>query len=389
MTTPPSSPPVSQFLGFDHLTWYVGNAKLTAQYYILSFGFIPIAYRGLETGYRSTATHVIRHGNVIFAFTSSLGTSTSNNNNNDNDQVSQHILKHGDGVKDVAFRVRDCKHVFHLAVKAGAKIISEPKEYRDEIYGGSVILATIATYGDTVHTLVQRNESYKGPFLPGFQAAVAVAVPTELNWDFKFIDHVVGNQGPNEMEQIANWYRDKLGFHRFWTVDDKMIHTEFSSLRSIVMADESLAVKMPINEPAQGKKKSQIQEFVDFYNGPGVQHIALNTNNCIGTVQKLKSKGVEFLSVPDSYYKDLQVRLELAKIKIKENLNEIQQFNILVDFDDQTGNYLLQIFTKPLQDRPTVFIEVIQRCGHQGFGAGNFKALFESIEREQERRGNL
>jgi 4-hydroxyphenylpyruvate dioxygenase len=250
-----------------------------------------------------------------------------------------------------------------------------------------VVLASLSTYGDTVHTLVERK-NYRGIFLPGFVAVPqAPAKKKAAHPDLRFVDHVVGNQGDGEMEKVADWYREKLDFHRFWTVDDKQIHTQYSSLRSIVMADHGHTIKMPINEPASGLRKSQIQEFVEFYGGAGVQHIALNTPDCVQAVACLKARGVEFLEIPKSYYDELKSRLAAAKINVGQDIERLRELNILVDFDE-TG-YLLQIFTKPLQDRPTVFLEIIQRAGNEGFGAGNFKALFEAIEREQDARGNL
>jgi 4-hydroxyphenylpyruvate dioxygenase len=369
------------FSGFDHIHWFVGNARVTAEYYISAFGFERVAFRGLETGHRSSASHVVRRNDVTFVFTSPYSQDAMSEFG---ETFASHMTKHGDGVKDVAFRVDDCRATFREAVSRGAKPVREPVEMKDD--KGSVVLASLQTYGDTIHTLVERK-NYHGVFLPGF-APVAKTLSTKRAYpDLRFVDHVVGNQGENEMTQVADWYKEKLDFHRFWTVDDKQIHTEYSSLRSIVMADSSLKIKMPINEPAPGLRKSQIQEFVEFYGGPGVQHIALNTPDCVQAVSCLKSRGVEFLEIPKAYYDGLRSRLAAAKIDVKQDIEKLRELNILVDFDE--SGFLLQIFTKPLQDRPTVFLEIIQRAGNEGFGAGNFKALFEAIERDQDARGNL
>jgi 4-hydroxyphenylpyruvate dioxygenase len=371
------------FSGFDHLQWFVGNAKLTAEYYVSAFGFERVAFRGLETGYRAAASHVVRRNDVVFVFTSPY---LKDSQSEFGDSFADHMRNHGDGVKDVAFRVENCRTTFDEAVARGAKVVRKPFELQDD--HGKVVLASLRTYGDTIHTLVERK-GYRGVFLPGFVAVSAVSsrVSTLPVPDLRFIDHVVGNQGEGEMEKAADWYRDKLDFHRFWTVDDKQIHTQYSSLRSIVMADASLSIKMPINEPAPGLRKSQIQEFVEFYGGAGVQHIALNTPDCVQAVAALRARGVEFLEIPKAYYDNLKGRLAAARINVGQDIDRLRELNILVDFDE--SGFLLQIFTKPLQDRPTVFLEIIQRAGNEGFGAGNFKALFEAIERDQDARGNL
>jgi 4-hydroxyphenylpyruvate dioxygenase len=373
------------FSGFDHIHWFVGNARITAEYYVSAFGFERVAFRGLETGYRSAASHVVRRNDIVFVFTSPY---LQDAQSEFGDTFASHLSKHGDGVKDVAFKVDDCRATFREAVARGAKAVREPIEMKDE--HGSVVLASLCTYGDTIHTLVERKQ-YRGVFLPGYVPAPSTHAARGRKPgtypDLRFVDHVVGNQGDGEMEKAADWYREKLDFHRFWTVDDKQIHTEYSSLRSIVMADGSLKIKMPINEPASGLRKSQIQEFVEFYGGPGVQHIALNTPDCVQAVACLKARGVEFLEIPQAYYDGLKSRLAAAKINVGQDIDKLRELNILVDFDD--SGFLLQIFTKPLQDRPTVFLEVIQRAGNEGFGAGNFKALFEAIERDQDARGNL
>ena len=333
----------------------------------------------METGNRDFCTHVVRQNELTFVFTSPL--------NPDNEEFSAHHAKHGDGVKDVAFTVDDAAGIYNKAVGRGATGVREPETLEDE--HGSVIVASVKTYGDTIHTFVQRV-NYTGPFLPGFKDHPnrevlngIVPVPELL-----YIDHVVGNQGDGEMEPVASWYEQMLDFHRFWSVDDKMIHTNFSSLRSVVMADFDEKIKMPINEPANGQRKSQIQEFCDYYGGAGVQHIAMRTEDIITTVQRMKARGVVFLDkIPDTYYDNLRVGMSAANLQVQEDIDVLQREKILVDYDDK--GYLLQIFTKPLEDRPTLFLEVIQRRNHQGFGAGNFKALFEAIEAEQEQRGNL
>ncbi|KAG0056235.1 hypothetical protein BGZ83_005967 [Gryganskiella cystojenkinii] len=368
---------LGNYEGFDHVEFWVGNAKQAASFYCTRFGFKEIAYRGLETGHRDICSHVVRQDTITFVFNSPL--------NPNNKAFSDHLALHGDGVKDVAFTVDDVKTIYDRAIEKGAKSIRAPHEEKDE--HGSVWLATIATYGDTEHTFVQRS-GYKGLFLPGFVLPRSKDPLEEIlpAVGLNYIDHCVGNQPDGEMLQACEMYEQQLGFHRFWSVDDSQIHTEYSALRSIVMADPTEKVKMPINEPASGKKKSQITEYCEYYGGAGVQHIALNTKDVITAVSNLRARGMEFLSVPSSYYENLRLRLQGSATKIAEDLDVIQSLNILVDYDE--SGYLLQIFTKPVQDRPTVFIEIIQRRGHEGFGAGNFKALFEAIEREQELRGN-
>ncbi|KAG0078085.1 hypothetical protein BGZ90_005980 [Linnemannia elongata] len=351
---------IGNYEGFDHVTFWVGNAKQAASFYTTRFGFKEIAYSGLETGSRDICSHVVQQDTITFVFKSPL--------NPNNKVFSDHLAVHGDGVKDVAFTVDDVHSIYTRAVEKGARSIQAPYELKDE--HGSVWLATIATYGDTEHTFVQRN-GYKGLFMPGF------TLPRNKDP----LEELLPVVGLNYIDHCQ-----QLGFHRFWSVDDSQIHTEYSALRSIVMADPSEKVKMPINEPAAGKKKSQITEYCEYYGGAGVQHIALNTKNVIQAVTNLRARGMEFLSVPTSYYENLRLRLAHSSTKVQEDLDVIQKLDILVDFDE--GGYLLQIFTKPVQDRPTVFIEIIQRRGFEGFGAGNFKALFEAIEREQELRGN-
>jgi 4-hydroxyphenylpyruvate dioxygenase len=302
------------------------------------------------------------------------------------EEMANHINKHGDGVRDIAFHVDDAKGLYYQALKRGAKSVHEPRELKDE--DGTVITAAIQTYGDTIHTFVERK-NYRGVFMPGFKKIsqqdplLNITAPVGL----QFVDHIVGNQPDGEMTPVASWYEKVLQFHRFWSVDDSQMHTEYSALRSIVVADWSERVKMPINEPAPGKRKSQIQEYVDYYAGAGVQHIALNTDDIIHSVASLTQRGVPFLTVPKTYYQHLRAKLAHASIKVTEDLDRLEELNILIDYDDK--GYLLQIFTKPVEDRPTLFFEIIQRHNHQGFGVGNFKSLFEAIEAEQAKRGNL
>uniref|UniRef100_A0A1I8MWB3 4-hydroxyphenylpyruvate dioxygenase n=1 Tax=Musca domestica TaxID=7370 RepID=A0A1I8MWB3_MUSDO len=370
-------PEFGKFLSFDHLTFYVGNAKQAASYYTTRMGFTPLGYQGLETGSRRYARHAVKQNKIVFVFVSSYET--------DDEEHGLHLMRHGDGVKDVAFEVEDIEAIFNLAKERGAEVVREIWEESDEF--GTVKFATIKTYGDTTHTFVDRR-NYRGVFLPGFKATVEdpllkLLPPAKLD----FIDHVVGNQPDLEMEPVAAWYERVLQFHRFWSVDDSQIHTEYSALRSIVMANYEETVKMPINEPAKGKKKSQIQEYVEYYGGAGVQHIALNTSDIITAIENLRARGMEFLTIPPSYYEILTENLKHSRTKIKEDMEVLKKLNILIDYDE--NGYLLQIFTKNMQDRPTLFLEVIQRHNHNGFGAGNFKSLFTAIEIEQERRGNL
>jgi len=369
----------SKYRGFDHILFWVGNAKQAADWYCARFGFRHVAYNGLETGERNVVSHVIRLNDIFFVFQSALRPG--------NTEMGEHLTKHGDGVRDVAFTVDDATACYERAIERGAVSIRTPTVVKDD--NGEVVLATIRTYGDTVHTFVQRS-AYQGPFLPGFRASTKQDPMTDLTGESSNlgrIDHIVGNQEWDGMLPVEQWYTDKLGFHRFWSVDDKQMCTEFSALRSVVMTDDDEVIKMPINEPAPGRKKSQIEEYCDFYGGAGVQHIALTTPDVLKTVQNLRDRGVEFLTVPAQYYKDLRKRLASAEVKVQESLDEIERLSILVDFDDR--GYLLQIFTRPLEDRPTLFIEIIQRANNNGFGVGNFKALFEAIEREQALRGNL
>ncbi|CEG84326.1 Putative 4-hydroxyphenylpyruvate dioxygenase [Rhizopus microsporus] len=378
---------VNPYSGFDHLRFTVTNAKQAASYYCTRLGFKHVAYRGLETGSRDVASHVVKQGDAVFVFESPIQPETMKD-------MAMEIARRGDAVKDIAFTVKDCKAVYEKAIARGAKCIKPPQEYSDE--HGTVIMATLATYGDVHHTLIERH-NYKGIFLPGYKdifEALKYKDPLEESLPpvpLKFIDHVVGNQPDGQMNPIADFYEKAFDFHRFWSVDDKQVFTEYSALRSVVMADPEERIKVPINEPAVGRKKSQIQEFVDFYGGAGVQHIAINTNDIITAVSNMKSRGCDFLTIPSNYYDTLRANLTVhnktSKNPVTEDLDILQKLNILVDYDE--NGYLLQIFTKPLEDRPTLFVEIIQRNNHNGFGAGNFKSLFESLEIEQQLRGNL
>lgn len=365
---------------FDHITLWVGNALQAASWFCVRFGFEPCAYRGLETGSREVVSHVIKQNKIILVFQSPLLP--------DNEEYGRHLTRHGDGVKDVAFAVDNIEQVVEQAKLKGGQVVKDTWTESDE--HGSVKMAVLQTYGDTTHTLIERGD-YKGIFLPNYHEhplknkdpLLEKLPPVKLD----FIDHIVGNMPDNEMENTTKWYENTLHFHRFWSVDDSVIHTRYSSLRSIVVANEQETIKMPINEPAKGEKKSQIQEFVDYYGSSGVQHIALNTSDILTSVSTLRERGTQFLHVPSQYYVDLRERLKHSKVQIQEDLSIIEKLNILIDYDD--NGYLLQIFTKPVEDRPTLFFEIIQRRNHSGFGIGNFKALFESIERDQEARGNL
>lgn len=355
--------------GIDYLEFYVGNAKQSAFYYRKAFGFRLVAYAGLETGMRDRASYVLQQGKIRLVLTTPLVP---------DHPIAQHVNLHGDGVKDIAFNVDDVESAFSDTVKRGARPVQEPTVIQDEF--GSIKKASIATYGDTIHTFIERK-NYNGTFLPNFKPVKedTLAAPTGL----AAVDHIVGNVGWNEMNDWVDWYSRILGFHLFVSFDDKDISTEYSALMSKVVANGSEVIKFPINEPAHGKKKSQIEEYIDWYRTPGVQHIALLTGDIIETVGLLKEQGVEFITVPDSYYEALGERID----KISEPLSEIRRLNILVDRDE--FGYMLQIFTKPVEDRPTLFFEIIQRRGGRSFGKGNFKALFEAIEREQMLRGNL
>ncbi len=355
--------------GTDYIKLIVGNAKQAKHYYQTQFGFEPVAYKGLETGDRNEVAYVLRQNKITIVLTSPLTAESPYN---------EHLRLHGDGVIDVAFWVEDASEAWNFSTSRGAVSAHEPMISEDE--SGQVVIAAIKTYGDTIHSFIERK-NYSGIFLPGYTEykSPLATKPIGLN----FVDHFVGNQPEDQMAKIAQWYEEKLGFHRFWTADDKDISTEYTALRSVVVANKNERIKMPINRPATGMKKSQIQEFVEYYSGPGVQHIALDTKDIVDTVSRLVANGVEFLKTPRSYYKELPHRIG----KIDEDIDRLAELGILVDIDE--FGYMLQIFTAPVQDRPTLFYEIIQRKGSKSFGKGNFKALFEAIEREQARRGNL
>ena len=357
-----------------HVEFYVGNAKQAEFYYRKAFGFSRVAYSGLETGSRETTSYVMRQNRVNFVLTTPLSPEH---------EAAEHIKQHGDGVRDIAFLVEDADFAFNEAVKRGATPAIEPYDWKDE--NGNVRRAAIRTYGDTIHSFISYNtagngHNYAGPFLPGF-------VEQRVEGDevgIVLVDHIVGNVELGRMNVWCDFYRDVMGFERYITFDDKDISTEYSALMSIVMSDGGHNIKFPINEPAEGKKgKSQIQEYIEFYRGPGAQHVALLCKDILRTVAKLQANGVEFLRVPDTYYDEIPSRVG----EIDENIEDLKRLGILVDRDEE--GYLLQIFTKPVEDRPTVFYEILQRKGCKGFGKGNFKALFVSIEEEQRRRGNL
>ncbi|EAW25058.1 4-hydroxyphenylpyruvate dioxygenase family protein [Aspergillus fischeri NRRL 181] len=388
-----------EYVGFDHITWYVGNAKQAASYYVTRMGFKQIAYRGPETGSKSVVSHVVSNGQAIFVLTSPIRSMAGAGGYDDDPDVTEadrrlleeihsHLIKHGDGVKDVAFRIEgNIEAVWKRAVDHGAAPVAAPTTLKDDRHG-SITLATIGTYEDTVHSLINRHD-YSGPFLPGYEAVPDDDPINRLlpSIDFIEIDHCVGNQPWNGVDPIVKYYEDCLNFHRYWTVDDSNMCGEYSAMRSIVVASPNEVIKMPMNEPAQGKKKSQIEEFVNYYNGAGVQHIAFRTHDIVTAVTRLRERGVSFLEVPSAYYSDLRQRLSHTGLTLEEDIAVLEKLHILVDFDEK--GYLLQIFSKHVLDRPTVFIEVIQRNNFDGFGAGNFKSLFEAFEREQARRGNL
>jgi 4-hydroxyphenylpyruvate dioxygenase len=361
-------------LGTDYVEFYVGNAKQAAHYYKTAFGFQSMAYAGLETGVRDRTSYVLAQDKIRLVLTTAL-TSDS--------EIGEHVKKHGDGVKVIALWVEDARQAFIETTKRGAKVYLEPTVESDEF--GEVVRAGIYTYGETVHLFVERK-NYSGTFLPGFKPWKSDYNPEPLG--LKFIDHMVGNVGWNQMNTWVKWYEDVMGFVNFLSFDDKQIHTEYSALMSKVMSNGNGRIKFPINEPAKGNKRSQIEEYLDFYEGSGVQHIAVATDDIISTVTKLRARGVEFLSAPPkAYYEDIPNRLGTHMEMMKEDISVLQSLAIMIDADED--GYLLQIFTKPVEDRPTLFYEIIQRMGAKGFGAGNFKALFESIEREQEKRGTL
>jgi 4-hydroxyphenylpyruvate dioxygenase len=355
--------------GTDFIEFYVGNAKQTSLYYMHCFGFDLVAYKGPETGSRDLVSYVLQQGKIRFVITSAL---------DPNHEILRHVAKHGDGVKVLALWVDNAADAYQKAIARGAESAFEPMELHDEF--GSVKLAGIKTYGETIHTLVERKD-YHGAFMPGFKARQSEYKASSIG--LKYVDHCVGNVELGTMNKWVKFYEDVLGFKLLVTFDDKDISTEYTALMSKVVSNGNGYIKFPINEPAQGKKKSQIEEYLDFYKGAGVQHIAVATDDILNTVQALRNNGVEFLYVPDNYYETVLERVG----HIDEDIEDLKRMNILVDRDEE--GYLLQIFTKPVQDRPTVFYEIIQRHGARSFGKGNFKALFEAIEREQELRGTL
>jgi 4-hydroxyphenylpyruvate dioxygenase len=356
-------------LGTDYIEFYVGNAKQSAYYYQHAWGYKLIAYAGPETGVKDRASYVLQQDKIRLVLTTSLFPDSA---------ISEHVKKHGDGVKVLALWVEDAEKSLNETLKRGARLASPLEVLQDS--NGEVRVASIHTYGETIHTFVERK-NYKGAFLPGFQTAVSKTEVKPVG--LRFVDHCVGNVGWGEMNTWVKFYEDVLGFKVIISFDDQDISTEYSALMSKVVSNGNGFIKFPINEPAEGKKRSQIEEYLDFYHGPGVQHIAVATDNILETVAELRRRGVDFLEVPGTYYDDLFSRVG----HIEEDMDEIRRLNILVDRDDE--GYLLQLFTRPVEDRPTLFYEIIQRRGARAFGKGNFKALFEAIEREQERRGTL
>ena len=363
---------VADFLplhGTDYVEFYVGNAKQAAHFYKTAFGFQSLAYAGPETGMKDKVSYVIRQNKLTFVLTTHLRM---------NNDIADHVYKHGDGVKVLALKVDDATDAWQQTTSRGGKSYLEPVTLKDE--DGEVVMSGIHTYGDTVHLFIERK-NYNGIFMPGFREWKSLYNPSSSG--LQYVDHCVGNVGWNQMNPWVKFYEDVMGFRNILTFDDNDISTEYSALMSKVMSNGNGYVKFPINEPAEGKKKSQVEEYLDFFNGEGVQHVALATNNIIETVTDLQNRGVEFLKVPASYYEDVLDRVG----HIDENLKPLSDLGILIDRDDE--GYLLQIFSKPLQDRPTLFFEIIQRKGAKSFGKGNFKALFEALEREQDARGNL
>jgi len=361
-------------LGTDYVEFYVGNAKQAAHFYKTAFGFQSFAYKGLETGSRDAVSYVLKQDKIKLVLTTPLHSKSD---------INKHIVKHGDGVKVVALWVEDAKKAWEETTSRGAKSYLKPVTEKDK--DGEVVRSGIYTYGETVHMFVERK-NYKGTFLPGFTEWKSEFNPESCG--LKFIDHMVGNVGWGEMNTWVKWYEDVMGFENFLSFDDNQIHTEYSALMSKVMSNGNGRIKFPINEPAEGKKKSQIEEYLDFYEGSGVQHIAVATDDIINTVSKLRARGIEFLSTPpEEYYRAVPGRLQEFSHELREDIEALKNLGIMIDADEE--GYLLQIFTKPVEDRPTLFFEIIQRMGARGFGAGNFKALFESIEREQAKRGTL
>lgn len=372
VSTTTAQPAIQDFLplqGTDYVEFYVGNAKQAAHFYKTAFGFQSLAYAGPETGVRDRVSYVVRQHKLTFMFTTPLRSQNP---------MADHIYKHGDGVKVLALKVDNATDAWQQTTSRGGKSYLEPETLTDA--DGEVVLSGIHTYGDTVHVFVERK-NYKGVFMPGFRKWETVYNPTDTG--LLYVDHCVGNVGWNQMNPWVKFYEEVMGFRNILSFDDNDISTEYSALMSKVMSNGNGFVKFPINEPAEGKKKSQVEEYLDYYDGEGCQHVALATNDIVKTVTELQNRGVEFLKVPSSYYADLLDRVG----QIDEDLRPLQNLGILVDRDEE--GYLLQIFTKPVEDRPTLFFEIIQRKGAKSFGKGNFKALFEAIEREQDLRGNL
>jgi len=372
-TTAPTQEIVSKdFLplnGTDYIEFYVGNARQASYFYRAAFGMSLVAYAGPETGLRDRASYVLQQGKVRFVFTTALRSDS---------EIAEHVHRHGDGVRSIALWVDDARDAWLETTRRGATSVQEPTENSDQ--EGRVVTSSIAAYGDTVHTFVERKD-YRGVFLPGYQniAHDPIAQPVGL----LHVDHIVGNVGWNAMNEWVDFYSRVMGFSLYQHFDDNDISTEYSALMSKVMANGNGYVKFPINEPAEGRRKSQIEEYLEFYQGPGVQHMALATKDIVSTVTQMQTQGVSFLNIPHSYYAELQNRIG----PIDEPIEDLERLGILVDRDDE--GYMLQIFTRPVEDRPTVFYEIIQRKGSRSFGKGNFKALFEAIEREQAARGNL
>jgi 4-hydroxyphenylpyruvate dioxygenase len=356
--------------GTDYVEFYVGNAKQAAHYYMSAFGFQALAYAGPETGVKDRVSYAVRQHKLTFVLTTPLRT---------DNPIADHIYKHGDGVKALSLRVPDATSAWEETTKRGARSFMEPVKMKDN--DGELVMSGIHTYGDTVHLFIERK-NYNGVFMPGYRAwSNPYFKPADTG--LLYVDHCVGNVGWNQMNPWVKFYEDVMGFKNILSFDDEDISTEYSALMSKVMSSGNGFVKFPINEPAEGKKKSQVEEYLDFYNGEGCQHVALATNDIVKTVTELQSRGVEFLKVPTSYYDDLLDRVG----HIDEDLGPLRELGILVDRDNE--GYLLQLFSKPVEDRPTLFFEIIQRKGAKSFGKGNFKALFEAIEREQDARGNL
>jgi 4-hydroxyphenylpyruvate dioxygenase len=357
-------------MGTDYVEFYVGNAKQSAHYYVTAFGFQPLAYAGPETGMKDRVSYAVRQNKLTFVLTTPL--------RSDN-EIADHVYKHGDGVKCLALKVEDAAKAWQETTSRGAQSYMEPVVLKDA--QGELVMSGIHTYGDVVHLFIERK-NYNGVFMPGYRVWNNPYFKTEET-GLLYVDHCVGNVGWNQMNRWVQFYEEVMGFRNILSFDDKDISTEYSALMSKVMSNGNGYVKFPINEPAEGKKKSQVEEFLEFYHGEGVQHVAMATNDIVATVTALRNRGVEFLRVPTTYYDDLLERVGT----IDEDLEPLKELGILVDRDEE--GYLLQLFSKPVQDRPTLFFEIIQRKGAKSFGKGNFKALFEAIEREQEARGNL